>query len=149
MGTNRSWNCRLTVLKQSRWRWSDHRMTNFKMTVRADCVFCMYPPSSAKSSYPLIEGSWPWTWDLFQLLFDSPKISKLLFPPTLAFIGFRAVSTEDPTSGYSFWHPMWGCCVLAVFGFSRFPGEVITGHGNMPGADDTYRDECLKSFLFD
>ena len=41
MGTNRPWNCRLTVLKTIKMTLIRPPVTNFKMTVRADCaVFC-------------------------------------------------------------------------------------------------------------
>ena len=44
MGTNRPWNWGLAVLKTIKMIWDRPPMTNFKMTVRADCVVSVYNP---------------------------------------------------------------------------------------------------------
>ena len=51
----------LNNLKQSRWHWSHYCMTNFKITVRADCAVsaCSALPLSIKASTP-----WVWGWKL-------------------------------------------------------------------------------------
>ena len=101
MATNRPWNWRLTVLKTIKKKKSRPLITNFKMTVRADCAVSAcspLPPSinvlahwlSVGGSQPLDRGP------------PSPSVAsihnKANFPfhqPCL-FIGFWAVSSRTP-----------------------------------------------------
>ena len=55
-GTNWPWNWGLTDLKQSRWRWSDHK-TNFKMIVRANCAILYRPIYLCIPETPLSKSS--------------------------------------------------------------------------------------------
>lgn len=127
-------------------------MTNFKMTVRADCALsaCPPPPSAKKAlTHWLRDGGWPLNMRSLPtpLLTASENKQTSLSTNLGSLLALGQWAAGGPHFWLQFWHPMWGCCVLAVFGFSRFPG-VKSGHGNILSADDTYRMNVWKAFVW-
>ena len=127
--TNWPWNWRL-CLKQSRWCWSDHRMTSFKLTVGAGCAVLLIAPlpvhpwnsplkplspnqqlgdglGDASPSSPQVAGFWN-------------KASFLFYQPCLSNIVFWATSSQTWV-----WFWLWLVTLLAAVCW----GLIIT----MPG----------------
>ena len=112
MGTNRPWNWGLAVLKTIKMIWDRPPMTNFKMTVRADCVVSVYNPLlSIKALAPWLslvgEGG-----GSVRLWTGVPGIqNKANFPlhqPHI-FITFQSVSFQTPLLVTNWHHPLlWG-----------------------------------------
>ena len=85
----------LLYLKQSRWHWPDHCVTDFKKTVKVNCCFCMYSPltppihswdSPLKGlAHSLLVRLWPLDTSLpLPVDCQSPKQSKPSLPTNLA-----------------------------------------------------------------
>ena len=111
MGTNRPWNWGLAVLKTIKMMQDIPLMTNFKMTVRADCVISAYNPLplSIKALAPWL--SWGWGGGV-RLWAGVPGIqNKANFPfhQTHIFITVWSVSRETPLLVTNWHHPLlWG-----------------------------------------
>ena len=96
---------RLTYLKQSRWHWSDHCMTYFKMTVGADCAVSAggLLPLSIKALVPWLSGcgvgSCPKSFG--QEPSSTSKIKQTLPSANLPLYWLLSSKQSDPTFGYS------------------------------------------------
>ena len=112
MGTNQYWNWRLTALR-TRWHWLGHPMTNFEMTIRADCtVYAWNPlPSPIKALTLWLsldgdeEGVSLWTETPSHApphstpIADIQNKANFLFHQPFFFIDFWAASSRTPLSG--------------------------------------------------
>lgn len=104
MGASGPWNWRLTGPKTIKMTLVRPPMTNLKVTVRADCCFCMYCPTSVKALahwLPVVlVGSWPLDRRPPPSLWAAAIWNKAKFPfhQRGLFIGFGAVSSRTPRS---------------------------------------------------
>lgn len=127
-GNNQPWNWRL-FCQRSRWHWSDHCVTNFKVTVRADyAVLHMAPSLHLCTLKTPFESSAVSNW-LLDTCLPSPQISgllnKIVFPflPTLALSSTGTFQTTEQINLisetltellFSVWEHLGGLFFLAV-----------------------------------
>ena len=128
-------------------------MTNFKMTVNVDCAVsaCTHPlplPKKALTHWLMGWGAGLWTWVHPQLLFWQPlKISKLLFAPTLV-LDLEQWAAGGPHSWQQFSAPSVGLLCCSRIWVLQVSWSKVIGHGSVPGADDTYRMNVWKAFVW-
>ena len=122
-------------LKQLRWSWSEHCMTNFKMTIRAYCVVstCSPPISMKVLAHWLSVGAVSLrqesTFPTHPQLLTSEINEAFLSTSLASVLALEQPPARNPLSVTAFGRPTWGCALMTSGspGFSR-----ANGWSNMP-----------------
>ena len=117
-------------LKQLRWSWSEHCMTNFKMTIRAYCVVSTCSPLSL---WKFLPTDCQWGQSAFRQESTFPthpqlltsEIKEAFLSTSLASVlALEQPAARNPLSVTAFGRPTWGCALMTSgsSGFSRANG---------------------------